>query len=88
MNVGDLNRQYRCKYTSDDVDSGGSVLAFFVIQRFGNCLNNCLIKRNFRVATESVLHLGLQLLYILEHVHNCGYVYNDLKLDNILLGLN
>ena len=27
-------------------------------------------------------------MYILENLHNCGYVYNDLKLDNILLGVN
>jgi serine/threonine protein kinase len=35
---------------------------------------------------ESVFQIGLQLLDILEMIHNAGYIYNDLKLDNILLG--
>jgi serine/threonine protein kinase len=30
--------------------------------------------------------LGIKLLEIYEKVHMAGYTYNDLKLDNILIG--
>ena len=33
-----------------------------------------------------MFHLSIQLLDILETIHSAGYIYNDLKLDNILLG--
>lgn len=32
------------------------------------------------------MHLGLQLVDCLEHVHSMGFVYNDLKQDNIIVG--
>lgn len=34
----------------------------------------------------SVIHLGMKVIDILETVHNSGYIYGDLKLDNILVG--
>ena len=34
---------------------------------------------------SSVYHLGLQLINILELVHNSGLVHNDVKLDNMML---
>ena len=37
---------------------------------------------------ESIYSLGLQLLDVFKLIHQTGHVYNDLKLDNILLGLN
>lgn len=30
--------------------------------------------------------IGINLLNLFESIHNNGYVYNDLKLDNILVG--
>lgn len=37
---------------------------------------------------ESIYGLGVQLLNLLEGVHYSGYIYNDLKLDNILFDLD
>ena len=54
--------------------------------RYGKNLNYCLQSRKFQISHESVFHIGLQLLDIFEIIHNAGYIYNDLKLDNILLG--
>lgn len=31
------------------------------------------------------MSLGIQLINILESIHQAGYVYNDLKLDNLML---
>ena len=30
--------------------------------------------------------IGINLIHLLENFHNIGYIYNDLKLDNILVG--
>lgn len=32
--------------------------------------------------------LGIAIINVLEQIHNAGYIYNDLKLDNILVDLN
>lgn len=37
------------------------------------------------MSNESVFNLGMVLINILEVVHEGGFVYNDLKLENILL---
>jgi serine/threonine protein kinase len=38
------------------------------------------------LSIKSIIHLGMETLKILEKVHASGYVYGDLKLDNILIG--
>ena len=35
---------------------------------------------------ESIFHLGIKLIDILQLIHHSGYVFNDLKPDNILIG--
>ena len=30
--------------------------------------------------------IGIRVLHILETIHNAGFVYNDLKLDNLVVG--
>ena len=34
----------------------------------------------------SILSLAIRLINILELIHSAGYIYNDLKLGNILVG--
>lgn len=53
--------------------------------RLGDCLENLFELRNAQFTKEQICSLGIQLINILERLHNAGYVYNDLKLDNILL---
>ena len=69
-----------------DCSEGEEISAYCVIQRYGKNLDYCLQSRNYLISRESVFNLGLQILCILEQIHNSGYIYNDLKLDNILLG--
>jgi len=38
------------------------------------------------ISKTSAYSLGYELLTILEKVHSSGYIYNDLKPDNILIG--
>lgn len=55
--------------------------------RYGKDLETALASGRNQISTESVLNLGLQMVNFLEAVHESGFVYNDLKLDNILLGV-
>lgn len=34
----------------------------------------------------SVYSLGIKIITLLECVHETGYVFNDLKLDNLMIG--
>lgn len=53
--------------------------------RYGEDLFSILSKRKFKLSKASVYDLGLKILDILEAIHESGLVYNDLKLDNILI---
>ena len=35
---------------------------------------------------KTVNQLGIQIIKLLENIHSSGYVYNDLKPDNICIG--
>jgi serine/threonine protein kinase len=36
--------------------------------------------------SKTIHQIGLRLVEIMEKIHLAGYTYNDLKLDNILVG--
>ena len=46
-----------------------------------------MAERNYKLSQASVYQLGISLVNSLELIHNSGLVYNDLKPDNILIGL-
>lgn len=54
--------------------------------RYGKNLERILEKQNYRLSNASIFHVGLEILNIMELVHQSGFVYNDLKPDNILIG--
>jgi serine/threonine protein kinase len=54
--------------------------------RLGTNLSDYFSLHNYALSKVSIYDLGIQLLKLLEQIHNAGYVYNDLKLDNILVG--
>ena len=57
-----------------------------IIPRYGNNLENYFASINCRLSKISVASLGLSVLSCFEKVHKAGFVYNDLKLDNIMVG--
>ena len=57
-----------------------------IMQRYGKNLENYFACINCRMSKISVASLGLSVLNCLEKVHKAGFVYNDLKLDNIMAG--
>jgi len=45
-----------------------------------------LFKRNEPFSPSCVFKIGIQLIEQMRIIHDAGYTYNDLKLDNILVG--
>ena len=49
-------------------------------------MENYLFERNEPFTEKTVLQIGIQLLDSFRMIHEAGYTYNDLKLDNVLIG--
>jgi serine/threonine protein kinase len=52
----------------------------------GLTLKYYLFKRNKAFSLQTVCQIGIQLIEALSRIHQIGYVHNDLKLENILVG--
>jgi serine/threonine protein kinase len=52
--------------------------------RYGKTLESLLQVSNFQISKESLYRLGIRLIDALEQVHSAGFIYNDLKPDNIM----
>ena len=56
------------------------------MEKLGNTLQHYMQQNDEKFSLVTVCNIALRLLQILEKVHRTGKVYNDLKLDNILVG--
>ena len=54
------------------------------MNRFGPTLESFLV--DHKLNAEQINQVGIQLLNTFQKLHSIGYVYNDLKPDNICLG--
>lgn len=52
----------------------------------GVTMQTYILEIGTKFSMQSVCHLGIELVNALEEIHSAGYVYNDLKPDNIVLG--
>ena len=59
------------------------LLSYMIMPRYGMTLQTLVEK--YTLSKESVYSLGIQLLNIFEQIHAEGFVYNDLKLDNLMV---
>ncbi len=60
-------------------------MSYVIMPRYGENIENIFIKHQKKMSLNSTVCLGIQLLNILECVHKAGYVYNDLKPDNLMI---
>lgn len=64
-------------------------LYFIIMAKYGNSLKTLLRKsKKKRFSLKTSVQITMQLLTHLEHLHELGYLHNDLKPDNILIESN
>ena len=56
------------------------------MEPLGQTLEHYLNKRRKAFTFKTVCQIGINMVHLFEHLHNIGYIYNDLKLENILVG--
>ena len=52
----------------------------------GDTLEDLLFDREEPFSEKTTLQIGIKILDIFKRIHDAGYIYNDLKLDNVLIG--
>ena len=57
---------------------------YFVMQRYEKTLHQLFF--NKKMSSYDIIDISIQMLKVLEIMHESGYVHNDLKLDNIMIG--
>lgn len=69
-----------------ELEGVSSMNAYLIMPRYGHNLDTWFEKMKFKISVETILDLAQRLLTIIEGIHSAGYAYNDLKLDNIMVG--
>ena len=64
-----------------------TMLSYFIMPRYGQNFETYFDYLDRKLSTVSILELGKNIVRIFEIIHRAGYIYNDLKLDNILFGM-
>ena len=59
-----------------------------ITPRYGINLEQYFFTQNCQLSIISIYSLGIVLIDSLKIFHDAGYVYNDVKLDNIMTGFN
>ena len=62
----------------------GVINSFMVMPRYGINLENYFHHVGKEFSQNTVIAIGKSLVSSLESIHNAGYIFNDLKPDNIL----
>ncbi len=74
-------------YDIDDYEEYGEVYYFFIMDFVSGCNLKELIERT-DVSEKKIIGIGIILLNILEKIYKMGYMYSDIKLENIMLDKN
>jgi serine/threonine protein kinase len=62
------------------------ICSYYIMPKLGVEVEQYFHSMNKSLSTKSCLRLAIETLTTLEKVHESGYIYGDLKLDNILVG--
>ena len=66
--------------------SGKKLMSYYILQKYGNNLDNIFTQFNMQFSMKTICQIGIRLINIIQVIHEAGYVYNDMKLDNVLIG--
>lgn len=77
----------KCYDFEDEQADDREMLSFIIMTKSGRQLSRHVsLNRSHDLNLKNVYTIGLKLLDVLEIVHEAGYIYNDLNLDNISFG--
>jgi serine/threonine protein kinase len=62
------------------------VWSYIIQDKLGKTLEDYLFERNEAFTEKTTLQVGIQLLDSMRLIHQSGFLYNDLKLNNIVVG--
>ena len=62
------------------------IWSYIVQEKLGKTMEHYLFERNEPFSEKTVLQIGIQLIDAFKMIHEAGYTFNDLKLDNVLIG--
>jgi serine/threonine protein kinase len=68
------------------VEGQKNLYSFYIMPRFGKDIETYFTEQDKKFSLSTIVRLGIKMIDILEMVHKSGYIYGDLKLDNILAG--
>ena len=67
------------------INNSRCVMCYYVTKLYGNTLNRAFDDLDQKLTQKQIKHIGYQLATTINQIHNKGYLYIDLHLDNILL---
>ena len=68
------------------IDSKQKLMTYMIMPRYGKNLESYFEYLECKFNKVSVLDLGMALVTMLESMHQAGFIFNDLKLDNLMVG--
>lgn len=71
---------------SGSFDYNNQKYRFMVMERFGSDLQKILEQHNKKFSFKTVYQIGLEIIDVLEYIHDKGYIHADIKASNLLVG--
>ena len=59
---------------------------FYVMPRYGENLHDIFLKLDAKFNLRTIVRIASSVLNQFEKIHRIGFCYNDLKLDNLVVG--
>ena len=60
--------------------------SFIVMQKLGLSLEHYMFQKTNCFTMTTICQLGIQLIQCIQKLHQIGFIHNDIKLNNILVG--
>lgn len=73
-------------YENEEAEVEDQIWSYIVQEKLGDTLENYLFEKDEPFSEKTVLQTGIQLIDSFKMIHEAGYTFNDLKLDNVLIG--
>jgi serine/threonine protein kinase len=70
----------------EEAEVEDQIWSYIVQEKLGDTLENYLFEKDEPFSEKTVLQTGIQLIDSFKMIHEAGYTFNDLKLDNVLIG--